>query len=160
MGPDALLAPEVTVVLETDPAVAREIGRAMVSRYTRLTNYVSNWRRLGFSDDDVREPGSDRLIDALVAHGDEAAIVARIREHLDAGADHVCIQLLPSGGDQIEGYHRIAAEFGLKIALPSQRRKCGPDSGQSAVKRSWRVRRERTARASDRAPTRLPWAAS
>jgi hypothetical protein len=83
----------------------------MVSRYMRLTNYVTNWRRLGFGTDEVTEPGSDRLIDALVAHGDEAAIVRRVREHLDAGADHVCIQLLESEVDEVEGYQRIAEEF-------------------------------------------------
>jgi probable F420-dependent oxidoreductase len=111
MGAGSLLAPELTVVLETDPTVAREIGRQMVSRYMRLTNYVTNWRRLGFSADEVVEPGSDRLIDALVAHGTEGAIVARMREHLDAGADHVCIQLLESSVDEVEGYQRIAREF-------------------------------------------------
>ena len=111
IGPGALLAPELTAVLETDPTAARAAGRAMVSRYMRLTNYVTNWRRLGFGADEVIEPGSDRLIDALVAHGDEAAIVRRVREHLDAGADHVCIQLLESEIDEVEGYQRIAEEF-------------------------------------------------
>jgi probable F420-dependent oxidoreductase len=111
IGPGTLLAPELTAVLETDPTAARAAGRAMVSRYMRLTNYVTNWRRLGFGTDEVIEPGSDRLIDALVAHGDEAAIVRRVREHLDAGADHVCIQLLESEVDEVEGYQRIAEEF-------------------------------------------------
>ena len=66
----------------------------IVEFYLGLSNYVNNWRRLGFTDDDVRKPGSDKLIDAVVAYGTPEAIAARLNEHLDAGADHVAIQVL------------------------------------------------------------------
>jgi probable F420-dependent oxidoreductase len=92
LGPDKLLYPEQMVVLETNPAEARRIARAALSRYLQLDNYVKNWRRLGFGDDDLAGGGSDRFLDANVAWGDEAAIRGRIQEHWDAGADHVCIQ--------------------------------------------------------------------
>ena len=92
LGPDKLLYPEQMVVLETNPAEARRIARAALSRYLQLDNYVKNWRRLGFSDDDLAGGGSDRFLDANVAWGDEGAIRTRIQEHWDAGADHVCIQ--------------------------------------------------------------------
>jgi probable F420-dependent oxidoreductase len=91
LGPDALLAPEQGVILETDPARAREIGRNAVANYLRLPNYLNSWRRLGFSEQDISTP-SDRLIDALFAWGDVDAVRQRIQAHLDAGADHVCVQ--------------------------------------------------------------------
>lgn len=82
VGPSVFLAPEHKVVLSTDAAAAREAGREAVGFYLRLSNYVNNWRRLGFSDRDVRAPGSDRLIDAVVAHGTADEIAARLGEHL------------------------------------------------------------------------------
>jgi probable F420-dependent oxidoreductase len=82
------------VVLTTDADEAREIGRQTVEFYLGLSNYVNNWRRLGFSDNDVRKPGSNKLIDAVVAYGTPEAIAARLNEHLEAGADHVAIQVL------------------------------------------------------------------
>jgi probable F420-dependent oxidoreductase len=94
MGPDALLAPEQKVVLETDPTTAREIARANISGYLRLPNYVNNLLRLGYTTDDV-EQCTDRLVDAIVAWGDLDAIRARVQAHHDAGADHVCLQVLP-----------------------------------------------------------------
>ena len=94
VGPDALVAPEQGVILETDPARARAIARSNLEGYFALPNYTNNWKRLGFSDDEIANGGSDRLIDALVAWGDEAAIAARVQEHRDAGASHVCIQVL------------------------------------------------------------------
>jgi probable F420-dependent oxidoreductase len=97
LGPDALLAPEQAVVLETDPGRAREAGREHTTSYLKSPNYANNLRRLGYDDDDLAGGGSDRLIDALVAWGDLDAIRARIEEHRDAGADHVCIQVLPRG---------------------------------------------------------------
>lgn len=93
LGTGVLLAPEQHVVLETDPEKARAIARSSLALYLTLPNYVNNWRRFGFTDDDISGTGSDRLIDALVAWGDEAAIARRVREHLDAGADHVCVQV-------------------------------------------------------------------
>lgn len=99
LGPDALLAPEVTVVLEPDPDRGRALGREMLSIYLGLPNYTNNFRREGFSDDDIADGGSDRLVDALVAHGDAEAIAARVREHHEAGADHVALQIV-TGGDR------------------------------------------------------------
>jgi probable F420-dependent oxidoreductase len=96
IGPDGLVASEVGVVLESDPARAREIARLHLQTYLALPNYANNWKRAGFTDDDIANGGSDRLVDALIAWGDEAAIVNRIQQHRDAGADHVCIQVLTS----------------------------------------------------------------
>ena len=94
LGNGPLLAPEQSAVLESDPARARELARRHLSIYLQLPNYVSNLRRLGFADDDVAAPGSDRLVDSVVAWGDTAAIVRRALGHGDAGADHVCVQVL------------------------------------------------------------------
>jgi probable F420-dependent oxidoreductase len=94
VGNSVFLAPEHKVVLSTDAAEARRIGRETVDHYLGLSNYVNNWLRLGFSEDDVRKPGSDRLIDSVVAYGTPDAIAQRLNEHLEAGADHVAIQVL------------------------------------------------------------------
>jgi probable F420-dependent oxidoreductase len=96
LGRDRLLAVEQAVVLETDATKAREIARAHTARYLALPNYVNNLRRLGFGDADLKDGGSDRLIDAIVAWGDMTAVIDRVRAHQTAGADHVCIQLLPA----------------------------------------------------------------
>ena len=95
LGAGPLLAPEQMVVLETDPERARAIGRPRVQKpYLGLSNYLANLRRLGWTDADLADGGSDRLIDALVLHGDAEAIGRGIAAHLDAGADHVAIQVL------------------------------------------------------------------
>lgn len=94
LGPDRLLAVEQTVVFETDPAVARAAGRRFMSTYLRLPNYTGNLRRLGWDDGDLDGEGSDRLVDAIVARGSLKHIAARIQAQLDAGADHVCVQVL------------------------------------------------------------------
>jgi probable F420-dependent oxidoreductase len=94
LGSDSWLIPEQAVVLENDPEQARELARRHTSRYLRLPNYTNNLRRLGFDDEDLAGSGSDRLVDAIVAWGDEKAIVSRVRAHLDAGADHVSVQVL------------------------------------------------------------------
>jgi probable F420-dependent oxidoreductase len=95
LGPDAVLAPEQAVVLEADPGRARTIARLHVDRYLGLPNYTNNLLRVtDFTEDDLREGGSDRLVDAVVAWGDEAAIRARLDAHRAAGADHVCIQVI------------------------------------------------------------------
>ena len=93
LGPDALLAPELGVILETDAAKARETARQALKLYMGLPNYVNNWRRSGFGDDDVTQP-SDRLIDALFGWGDLSQIAAKVKDHLDAGANHVCLQVI------------------------------------------------------------------
>ena len=95
LGSDRLLAVEQAVVLETDSSKAREIARVHTSRYLALPNYVNNLRRLGFGDEDLVNSGSDRLVDAIVAWGDMTAVVDRVRAHQSAGADHVCVQVLP-----------------------------------------------------------------
>jgi probable F420-dependent oxidoreductase len=99
LGPVPLLAPEQVVVLETDAGRAREIGRRHMAGYLRLPNYVNNLRALGYGDADFAAGGSQRLVDAIVAWGDEEAISARVREHLDAGADHVSIQAYAENAD-------------------------------------------------------------
>jgi probable F420-dependent oxidoreductase len=96
LATDRILAVEQAVVLETDATKAREIARAHTVRYLALPNYVNNLRRLGFTDADLNDSGSDRLVDAIVAWGDLAAVIDRIRAHQSAGADHVCIQVLPA----------------------------------------------------------------
>ncbi|BBU24121.1 LLM class F420-dependent oxidoreductase [Mycobacterium xenopi] len=100
VGNSVFLAPEHKVILTDDVDEARRIGRQTVGFYLGLRNYVNNWRRLGFGDDDVRKPGSDKLIDAVVAYGTPDAIAARLNEHLEAGADHVAIQVLGTGSDE------------------------------------------------------------
>ncbi len=99
VGPDALVATEQAVVLETDPATARAIARNHLAMYLPLPNYNNNLRRLGFGDDDFASPGSDRLVDALVAWGDVDTIKTRVDAQRAAGADHVCIQVLRADYD-------------------------------------------------------------
>ncbi|HEY2601616.1 MAG TPA: LLM class F420-dependent oxidoreductase [Thermoleophilaceae bacterium] len=110
LGPGVLLAPEQAVLLETDPAAAREGARAHMERYLQLPNYTNNLLRHGFAEDDLRDGGSDRLVDAIVAWGDEAAIAERVRAHHEAGADHVCIQVVgvTGGGLPREAWRRLA----------------------------------------------------
>jgi probable F420-dependent oxidoreductase len=109
LGPDALLAPEHQVVLQSDPDTARRIARPTVVPHLKLVNYTNNLRTLGFDDDDLTGEGSDRLVDAVVAHGDAAAIRAALSAHLDAGANHVPVNLVSADGeDPIEGYIQLA----------------------------------------------------
>jgi len=98
LGPGRWLAPEQKVLLETNATNARAVARATLQIYLGLPNYQNNLKWLGFTDDDIANGGSDRLVDALVAWGDEESLVARIRAHYDAGADHVCIQPLRADG--------------------------------------------------------------
>ncbi len=93
MGADALLAPELAVVLETDSSKAREIARKYMTTYTRLPNYTNNLKRFGFTEEEIVHQ-EDRLVDAIVAWGSIDSVVAAVKGHLDAGADHVCIQVL------------------------------------------------------------------
>lgn len=115
LGTDPLLAPEQKVIVDTDAERARRRGRRAVENpYLHLTNYVSNLKRLGWTEADVADEGSDALIDALVAHGEPTAAADRIRAHLDAGADHVAIQLLaPRDSDHLAQYGAIAEAAGL-----------------------------------------------
>jgi probable F420-dependent oxidoreductase len=111
LGPDVVIAPEHKVVVETDPDAARRIGRPFVADpYLELRNYTNNLRRYGYTDDDIAGGGSDRLIDALVLHGTTDAIAAGLDAHLDAGADHVAVQVLTSAGqDPLPAYQQLAS---------------------------------------------------
>jgi probable F420-dependent oxidoreductase len=107
LGPDRALAVEQSVLLEPDAERGLERARAFVADYLQLPNYVANLQRLGYDDDDLR--GSDRLARDLVAFGDEAAIAAHVQGHFDAGADHVCIQVIGMGDDFAhEHWRRLA----------------------------------------------------
>jgi probable F420-dependent oxidoreductase len=97
LGPTALLCPEVAVVLESEPERARRIARAHLGTYLRLANYRRNLARLGYGDDDLADAGSDRLVDAVVAWGPLEQVSARVHQHLEAGADHVAVQVLTEG---------------------------------------------------------------
>jgi probable F420-dependent oxidoreductase len=100
IGPNALLAPVHNVVLNRDTAQARAIARTVLDNYFNLTNYVSSWKRLGFTDTDVTRPGSDKFIDAVVAHGTADDIAKRLGEYLSAGANHVAI-FVHGGPDRV-----------------------------------------------------------
>ncbi|TQK30739.1 LLM class F420-dependent oxidoreductase [Arthrobacter sp. SLBN-53] len=114
IGPDALLAPEHKVVLTTDAAHAREVGRKALEIYLNLANYLNNWKRLGFTDADVAKPGSDVLVDSVVAHGTTEAIAARLKEHLTAGADHVPVQVLTGTDNLLPALTELAGSLGLR----------------------------------------------
>lgn len=116
IGPSAFLAPEHKVVLTTDADHAREVGRKALDIYFNLANYRNNWKRLGFGDEEVTRPGSDRLVDAVVAYGTPDQIAARLKEHLDAGADHVPVQLLTRGDKLVEALAELAGPLGLTPA--------------------------------------------
>jgi probable F420-dependent oxidoreductase len=111
LGPEPCLAVEQTAVLSTDADAARRIGRGFAKHYLALPNYANNLRRLGWSNEDIANEGSDRLIDAVIAWGDVDAIVARVKAHLDGGADHVCVQLRAesSADPALAGYAELAA---------------------------------------------------
>lgn len=111
IGADKILAVEQKAVLTTDATVARETARRTMALYLGLPNYANNWRRIGFGDDDLADGGSDRFLDAMVVWGDEAAIRARVDEHLAAGADHVCLQVLSADdpfGAPLDDWRRLA----------------------------------------------------
>jgi probable F420-dependent oxidoreductase len=115
LGAGSLLAPEQKVVLDPDPERARALGRPRVREpYLGLINYTSNLRRLGWTDEDLSDGGSDALIDALVAHGSGEQVATQLGQHLDAGADHVCVQLLTGPDDDlVETYGQLARALGL-----------------------------------------------
>lgn len=110
LGAGKLLCVEQGAILETGAAQARARARQFLALYLGLPNYVNNWRRLGFSDTDFAGGGSDRLVDAVIAWGDERAIRARIEAHWQAGADHVCVQAI--------GRERAADERLLALLAP------------------------------------------
>lgn len=113
IGADAFLAPEHKVVPTTDADQARATGRKALEIYLNLANYLNNWKRLGFTDADVAKPGSDALVDAVVAYGTSEEIAARLRAHLDAGADHVPVQVLTSPDKLVPTLAELAGPLGL-----------------------------------------------
>ena len=114
VGPDAFIAPEHKVVLTTDAEQARAVGRKALEIYLNLANYLNNWKRLGFSDADVAKPGSDALLDAVVAHGTVDVVATRLAEHLAAGADHVPVQVLTGTDTLVPALAELAGPLGLQ----------------------------------------------
>ncbi len=113
LGSGPILTPEVAVVLDDDPASARSSARQYMSVYLTLPNYVNNLKSFGFTDEDVAEGGSDRIVDAVVPWGRPEAVAARLIEHRDAGADHVCVQVVASGAFPRDSYRELASALGL-----------------------------------------------
>lgn len=113
VGENALLAPEHKVMLSTSSDQARGIGRQALDMYLGLRNYQHSWKRLGLNDRDIAKPGSDRLIDAVVAHGTAAEIAARLGEHLTAGANHVAVQVLGGPDALLPTLAELAGPLGL-----------------------------------------------
>jgi probable F420-dependent oxidoreductase len=114
VGPDAFIAPEHKVVLTTDAEQARAVGRKALDLYLGLANYLNNFKRLGFTDEELAKPGSDRFIDAVVAYGTPDAVAARLNEHLAAGADHVPVQVLTGPDKLVPALAELAGPLGLK----------------------------------------------
>ena len=108
LGPEALLAPEVAVVVEPDAETARRHARDYAKTYLAASNYTRNLLRLGFTERDLADGGSDRLIDAVIPHGSAGAVAEAVRAHLDAGADHVCLQPLGHGPAPLDDYRALA----------------------------------------------------
>ncbi len=109
VGPDKWLCVEQKVLLMKEPTKAREVARQTMDFYLGLPNYLNNWLRLGFSETDLANGGSDRFLDAMVAWGDESAIQRRIQEHFDAGASHVYIQALHPEGEPVPDWEALTA---------------------------------------------------
>jgi probable F420-dependent oxidoreductase len=117
LGPVPVLAVEQTAVLTSDASHAREIARGWVADYLELPNYLNNWRRLGYEEGDLAGRASDRLIDAGIAWGSVGDVVARVRAQLDAGADHVCVQVIGEPGAGVQLLRELAPAL-LEIAKP------------------------------------------
>ncbi|HWT92983.1 MAG TPA: TIGR03620 family F420-dependent LLM class oxidoreductase [Solirubrobacteraceae bacterium] len=108
LGPDALVAPEVAVVVEADEDKARATARDYARMYLGLKNYTQNLLNFGFTEDDIANGGSDRLIDAVIPHGTPEQIARQVQEHFDAGADHVCVQPLGHTAPPVEDLAALA----------------------------------------------------
>jgi probable F420-dependent oxidoreductase len=113
IGPNALLAPVHNAVLTSDADKARAIARAALDRYFSLTNYLSSWKRLGFTDADLTRPGSDKFVDAVVAHGTADDVARRLGEYLTAGADHVAVFVHGASGSVLPTLSELAVPLGL-----------------------------------------------
>jgi probable F420-dependent oxidoreductase len=119
LGPESILAPEQMVVLSTDRAAALAIARENMAIYLRAPNYCNNLLRLGFTEDDFADGGSERLVDGIVATGDLSASLARVQAHFDAGASHVCVQVLKENRTQVPDGEW--AELGAALASAGPR---------------------------------------
>ncbi|MBK5288384.1 MAG: TIGR03620 family F420-dependent LLM class oxidoreductase, partial [Acidimicrobiia bacterium] len=121
LGPDRLVMPEQAIVLETDPDRARAVARGFLATYLNLPNYANNWFRFGFSPEDAEHGGTDALIDAIVAWGDVEAVLARVQAHFDAGADHVCVQVLTEDplGAPMDAWRELAPAWREVITGPT-----------------------------------------
>jgi probable F420-dependent oxidoreductase len=108
VGPGVLVAPELTVVLERDVERGRELARNFADPYLQRRNYAANLLRHGFTDEDLANGGSNRLIDAIVPHGSAEQLAEAVRAHLDAGADHVCLQPVGHAGVPLDDYRALA----------------------------------------------------
>ena len=108
LGAGKLLAPEVACVVETDADRARQVARGYAELYLGLSNYTNNLLDLGYTEADLADGGSDRLIDAVIPHGSAEEIAEVVRAHLDAGADHVCVQPLGEEGIPRESWTALA----------------------------------------------------
>jgi probable F420-dependent oxidoreductase len=108
VGPGVLVAPELTVVVESDVERGRELARGFVTPYLGRRNYAANLLRHGFTEEDLGDGGSDRLVDAVVRHGSAEQVAEAVRAHLDAGADHVCLQPVGHGGVPMDDYRALA----------------------------------------------------
>jgi len=111
VGEGVLIAPEVAVVLEPDDETARRIAREYAQTYLNLTNYTNNLLKFGYTEQDIADGGSDRLIDAVIPHGSAGKVAEAVRAHLKAGADHVCIQPLGHGCHPSDDYRALAKEL-------------------------------------------------
>ena len=109
LGPDKWLCVEQKVLMSTDATKAREVARQTLAFYMPLPNYRNNWMRLGFSEQDLADGGSERFLDAMVAWGDASVLQQRIQAHFDAGASHVCIQALRADGQPMPDWQALAA---------------------------------------------------
>lgn len=117
IGPEAIVAPEQGVILESVPSVARAAAREHLAPYLARTNYIRNWLRLGYSQGDLADGGSDHLVDSLIAWGSAEMIAHRVAQHLDAGADHVAVQLIGARDASGRQWHEIGAA--LRDRIPS-----------------------------------------
>jgi probable F420-dependent oxidoreductase len=108
LGPAALVAPEQAVVIDDDPSSARATARKYSRRYLNLANYVNSCRRLGYTEEDVADDGSDRLVEEIVPQGTAEQVAAAAKAHLDAGADHVCVQTLGTEGVPTRAWTELA----------------------------------------------------
>ncbi|WP_167048055.1 LLM class F420-dependent oxidoreductase [Salinibacterium sp. ZJ454] len=116
IGAEPLLVPEQRIVIEADPDLGRELARQTIAPYLKLTNYRRNFERFGFDEESMRDVGSDALIDGLAAHGPAEVAASRLLEHLDAGADHVAVQVIAALDDESDAYRALAEQLELSPA--------------------------------------------